>query len=219
MRPLPLSLPRSGEGTLWHRRAQRPTSRLRVKCESPAATGRGKIEVRRSHWLNLTERCSSSPAGVMPKAAIRSRVRRIAQRREKRLDRGPVAAAFDQQEIVVLGHERQEREPVHPRHRLDRHAPVGAALRHRSRDRVVRARLVGVSRAASSPDQLVDQDARAGAGIAVDHEARGIGQRGFHRLFGALSLEALVAGAETARPAYAASLSPAIVSGASRCSL
>src|SRR5215203_5962006 len=47
----------------------------------------------------------------------------IAECCEKRLDRGSLAPALHQQEVVVLGRERQESEPVHPRHRLDGDAP------------------------------------------------------------------------------------------------
>ena len=51
-------------------------------------------------------------------------------------------------------------------------SPVGAALRHGGGDGVVRARLVAVAGGPRAREQLIDQHARAGAGIAVDHEAQ-----------------------------------------------
>ena len=129
----------------------------------------------------------------MPSARIFSRTRLVAQRREERLHGRPLAAALDQQEIVVLGRDRQEAEPIEPRDRLDRDAPVGAALRHRGGDRVVRARLVAVAGRPRAGEQLVDQHARAGAGIAVDHQARRIGERRLDRLGRAAAREARVA--------------------------
>ena len=95
----------------------------------------------------------------------------LAQRGQERLHRGPFARRLsDQQKIVVFRRHRQEAEAVKFRHRLDGDAPVGAALRDRCGDRVVRLRLVGVARRPRAFEQFVDQHARAGAGIAVDHQ-------------------------------------------------
>src|SRR5262249_4931869 len=69
----------------------------------------------------------------------------VAQGRKKRLHRGTLRALLHQQEIVVLRRHRQESEVVEPGDRLDGDAPVGAALRHRGGDRIVRARLVAVA--------------------------------------------------------------------------
>ncbi len=116
-------------------------------------------------------RCRS---GVMP-APSRARGCARACRSSRSAARNACTAGrsrrgFDDQEIVVLRRDRQEAEPVHPRHRLDRDAPVGAALRDRRGDGVVRLRLVGVAGRPLAVEQRVDQHARAGAGVAVDHQ-------------------------------------------------
>ena len=59
-------------------------------------------------------------------------------------------------------------------------------LRDRGGDRVVRLRLVGVAGRPRAREQLVDQHARAGAGIAVDHQRGRIGERRLERLLRAL---------------------------------
>ena len=82
------------------------------------------------------------------------------------------------------------------RDRRDGHAPVGAVLRHRGGDRVVRARLIPVTVRARRAEQAVDQDAGAGALVAVDHDAGGVGERRAHRVLRAQAFEALVAGAK-----------------------
>src|SRR5437763_15880337 len=82
----------------------------------------------------------------------------VAQGRREGLHGGALPFRLDQQEIVVFRRERQELEAVHARHRLDRDAPVGAALRDRGRDRVVRLRLVGVAGRAFAAKQTIDQD-------------------------------------------------------------
>ena len=120
----------------------------------------------------------------------------IAQARQKGLHGGPGTPALHEEEIVVLRRERQETEPVHARHRLDGDAPVGARLRHRCGDGVVRARLIGVAGRPRTGDKLIDQHAGAGAGVPVDHQARRIGERRLHRILGGASLETLVAGPE-----------------------
>ena len=105
----------------------------------------------------------------------------------------PLAARFAEQKIVLLGRDGQKGKPVHPRHRLDGDAPIGAVLRDRCGDRVMRARLVGVAGRPRAAEQAVDQDARAGSGIAVDHQHRGIGERGFQRRVGGAAFEPRVA--------------------------
>src|SRR5580704_3713184 len=65
----------------------------------------------------------------------------IAQRFQERLDGWALPFRLNQQEIVVFRGDREELEAVEPRHRLDRDAPVGASLRDRGSDRVVRFRL------------------------------------------------------------------------------
>ena len=86
-----------------------------------------------------------------------------------------MAAAFDQEKIIVLGRDRKKFETVQPGHRFDRDPPIGAALRHRRGDRIMRLGLIGVARWLRPCEQFVDQDAGAGPGIAVDHQAGGIG--------------------------------------------
>src|SRR3954447_18060044 len=93
----------------------------------------------------------------------------VRQRSEERRDSYALAAAFDDEEIVGLGRERQERQPVETCDRLDGDAPIGTALRNRGGHGVVRARLVAVTGRPRPAEQLVDEDARAGAGIAIDH--------------------------------------------------
>ena len=60
----------------------------------------------------------------------------------------------------------------------------------------MRFRLVGIALGLLSAEQPIDQDARARSGIAVDHQAGIVRERGLHRLFGGLSFEALVARAK-----------------------
>src|SRR5262249_49590473 len=102
----------------------------------------------------------------------------IAQRGEKSGDRGAVAAAFDQEKVVVLGRDRQEAEAIETGNRLDGDAPIRAALRYRGGDSVMRARLIAVARGPRTVEQPVDEHARSGAGIAVDHQAARIAERG-----------------------------------------
>src|SRR6266852_3928304 len=82
------------------------------------------------------------------------------------------------------------------RDRRNRHAPVGTVLRHGGGNRIVRARLVPVAVGPRLAEQTVDQDARTGALVAVDHDAGGIGERRLHGLPRGLAFEALVAPAE-----------------------
>ena len=96
----------------------------------------------------------------------------------------------------MLRRHRQEAEAIELRHRFDREAPIGTALRDRSGDRIVRFRLIGVSRRPRTIEQLVDQDARASAGIAVDHQRGGIGQNDFQRFLRAAALKSRITGPE-----------------------
>src|SRR5262249_46077672 len=102
----------------------------------------------------------------------------IAQRGEKSGDRGAIAAAFDQEKVVILGRDGREAEAVKTGNRLDGDAPVRAALRHRGGDGVVRARLVAIAGGPRAVEQPVDEHARSGTGIAVDHQAARIAERG-----------------------------------------
>src|SRR5262249_44457036 len=101
----------------------------------------------------------------------------IAQRGEKSGDRGAVAAAFDQEKVVIFRRDRQKTEPVKTGNRLNGDAPIRAALRYRGGDGVVRARLIAVARGPRAVKQPVDEHARSGTGIAVDHQAARIAER------------------------------------------
>src|SRR5262249_9897809 len=63
----------------------------------------------------------------------------IAQRSEKRRDRGAVVAAFDQEKVVIFGRDRQETEGLKTGRRFDGGGPNRAAPRPRRRRRVVPA--------------------------------------------------------------------------------
>ena len=60
----------------------------------------------------------------------------VGERREERLHRLARPAARHHEKVIVLGRERQEAETVDARDRLDRDAPIGAALRDRGGDRI-----------------------------------------------------------------------------------
>src|SRR5579884_3320959 len=93
---------------------------------------------------------------------------RMAQDFQKRPDGRTVAPVRNQQEIVILRRDGQERKPIHARHRLNSHTPVGAALSDRGGNCVVRARLVGITSGTRAAQQIIEQCPRAGTGVAVD---------------------------------------------------
>ncbi len=84
-------------------------------------------------------------AGRMPRARMRSLVASSCNAARNACTPGRSRQLSDHQEVVFLRRHRQERQVIHARHRLDRKAPVGAPLRDRGRDRVVRFRLVGIA--------------------------------------------------------------------------
>src|SRR5260370_17063650 len=96
---------------------------------------------------------------------------------QKCLHRGTLLARRHQREIIMLFRHRNEAQPRSLPARRNGHAPVGAMLRHRGCDRVVRARLIPVTVRARVCEQPVDQDARARALVAADHDAGGIAER------------------------------------------
>ena len=118
----------------------------------------------------------------------------ITQRGKEGLHRPPLSAVFDQEEVIVLRRHRQEAKPIELRDWSDRDAPIGAALRDRGGDGVVRARLIAVARGPCAAKDLIDQNSRAGTGIAVDHQAVLFGKRGLDRLGDATALETRIAG-------------------------
>src|SRR6185437_10689475 len=69
-------------------------------------------------------------------------------------------------------------------------------LRDGGRNGIMRARLIPVAIGTRIAKQAIDQDARARALIAVDHDTGGIGERRSHRLLYRLSFEAHIALAE-----------------------
>ena len=105
-------------------------------------------------------------------------------------------ARGDQREIIMLFRQRNESKSRGMRDRRDGHAPIGAVLRHGGGDRVVGLRLVPVAIRSDVAEQPIDQDARAGALVAVDHDAGGIAECRAHGVLRAQSLETLITGAE-----------------------
>ena len=162
---------------------------------------------------------NQASAGRMPSARICARTPSSRSAARNACTAGRSRRLSTTQEIVFLRRDRQEPEPVEFRHRRDRDAPVGAALRHRGGDRVVRARLVRVAGRALAAEQLVDQHAGAGAGIAVDHQALRVGERGRRPPRARCGPRSAHRPCGTRSPACAASPSPATGPGRSRCSL
>src|SRR6266478_7598067 len=104
------------------------------------------------------------------------------QRLEKRLHGGALFARRHQREIIVLFGQRNEAEAGGGGDRGDGHAPIGAMLRHGGGHRVMRTRLVPVAVGTGISEQAADQDPRARALVAVDHDAGGVGERRAHRV-------------------------------------
>src|SRR4051812_45654490 len=92
--------------------------------------------------------------------------------------------------------ERNETEANRIGDRRNGHAPVGAVLCDGRGHRVVRAWLVPIAFRAHTTEQPVDQDARAGALVAVDHDAGGISERRDDGVLRAVTFETLVTLAE-----------------------
>src|SRR5690242_5632058 len=111
--------------------------------------------------------------------------RLVGQYLDKGPDRWPLPPRLKQKKIVMLWRDRQKTEVVEICDRRDRHAPIGTMLGDRGGHRVMRARLMGVTRRLGAAQQTVDEHARAGAGIAVDHQDSALGQSGPQRGFGA----------------------------------
>src|SRR5262249_18897273 len=103
------------------------------------------------------------------------------------------------EKVVILGRNRKKPEAVKPGNRLNGYPPIGATLHHRGGDRVVGTRLVAVARRPPAREQSVDQHARSSAGVAVDHQARRIGDGGGKRVSRSASGEA-----DVIRPVYEA---------------
>src|SRR5262249_55874533 len=147
-------------------------------CAMGGATKRSSVK---------TARTRNIIASLKPKSGIgRAHAERanflahflIAQRGEKSGDRGAVAAAFHQEKVVILGRDRQEAGAIKKGNRIGGGAPSRAAPAPPGGDGVVRARLVAIARGPRAVKQPVDEHARSGAGIAVDHQAVRIAERG-----------------------------------------
>ena len=96
----------------------------------------------------------------------------------------------------MLRRHREKSQAIKFRNRLDRKTPVGAALRDRRRNRVVRFGLVGVARRARTVEQALHQHARAGSHVPVDHQCGSIGEDNLQRFLGAAAFETFIAGPE-----------------------
>ena len=154
-------------------------------------------DYRRGVWVRRSPgrvRQSDRYAGRNPACASACRPSSDASACQKRLHRRALLARGHQREIIMLFRQRNEAEARGMRHRRDGHAPVGAMLRHGGGDRVVRLRLIPVAVGTRIAEQPVDQDARAGALVAVDHDAGGIGERRAHRILRVQAFETFVAG-------------------------
>src|SRR6185436_16826678 len=119
----------------------------------------------------------------------------VPQRSQKGLHRRTLPTVFAQQKIIFLGCNRQKSKPIETRHRLDGDTPVGPALRHRSSDRIMRARLVAVTGGPPIAEQSINQKTRAGSGISVDHDDTRICSRGLYCSLGVRVRETSIVGA------------------------
>ena len=118
---------------------------------------------------------------------MRSRTPASRERREERLHRGALRRLSTTRKVVVLGRERQEAETVEcARPTRSRRPSRRGPARPRRRPRCASAAGCRSPAGRLRLQQLVDQHARAGAGIAVDHQAGRIGERGRERLAAAL---------------------------------
>src|SRR3954465_935789 len=115
---------------------------------------------------------------------------------EKGLYRRTLLARRHQREVIMFLRERNEAEADRMGDRRNGHAPVDAVLCDRRGHRVVRAWLVPVAFRARATEQPLDQDARAGALVAVDHDAGGISERRDDGVLRAVAFETLIAFAE-----------------------
>src|SRR5260370_7306000 len=73
--------------------------------------------------------------------------------------------------------------------RFDLNSRIGAALRDRGCDCVMGARLIAVAGRPRTLEQPIDEHARAGTDVTIDHEAAGIGEGSCERTGGGASRE------------------------------
>src|SRR6478735_5192879 len=118
---------------------------------------------------------------------------RALARLEEGNDGRPLPPRLRNDEVEMLLRERNESEAVAIGYGGDRHTPIGASLRDRGSDGIVRARLIPIARRFHAFEQLVDKHTRAGALVAIDHVAVLIGKRGSDRIIDALPLKTCIA--------------------------
>src|SRR5271166_6195397 len=116
---------------------------------------------------------SSSPSVNKPIWASLHRVSASSQSPRKAATAGRSQRSAGTGEIIPLGTQRQERQPVGTGDWLDGHTPVGAALADRRGHGVVRSNLDRESRRPAAGEQSIKQAPRSASPIAVDHQARG----------------------------------------------
>src|SRR5262245_56788207 len=88
---------------------------------------------------------------------------------------------------------RDEAEPVLARHAIDCDTPIGALLRYRDGDGIMRLGLRPIARRFGASKQAVREDPGPAAGIAVDHQAIQRRHRHGNRVFYRAALETRVA--------------------------
>ena len=93
-----------------------------------AARGEARLGLQRGGALALVQAPGDGVAAHAERADFLAHFL-VAQHGEKSRHRRALAAAFDQQKVVVLGRDGQEAEAIKTGNRLDGDAPVGAALR------------------------------------------------------------------------------------------
>src|SRR5262249_50006703 len=147
-------------------------------CAMVGATDRSSVKTARTRNIIASLKQKSGIGRAHAERADFLAHSLIAQRSEKRRDRGAVVAAFDQEKVVIFGRDRQEAEAIKTGNRFDGDAPICAALPHRGGDGVGRARMVAIARGPRAVEQPVGEHARSGAGIAVDHQAVRIAECG-----------------------------------------
>src|SRR4029077_15968650 len=170
-----------------HRSTMSAQLRLRGKREQQQqdwAKPFDRLEHRHSNYL-----VASAAIGLHTECADPCAHTIITQRGEKYLHTWALTPIINDKKIVVFRRNRQKSETVQFRHRFDGKSPVGATRSNCRRDGVVRFRLIGVAGWARTAKYFVSQHARAGAGVAVDHQGRLICQNNFQRFVRAATLK------------------------------
>src|SRR6516225_4449089 len=87
-----------------------------------------------------------------------------------------ITTVFPQQEVVFLRGNRQKSQSIKGGYRSDRDAPICAALYDRRGNRIMRPRLIAVARRPHAAEKPIDEQAGAGSGITIDHQAILVGK-------------------------------------------